>query len=482
MIKRLLNFIREKVNLLRKPQEVEVLGEIQPGPFGSDVILTQASQPPTFTNSCHELTDLGGGLFRSTIYAKPAAYYNRGVFRRIANEWQDSDVPSRPHIVTSAPFLISVGNDGLRRIHPTREQDRYLEIGAPFVKVGGAWTQAILGTPDRIGNLLRWGRENVNTYIYMGGHFVKMAMLLKNGWVPEDHQFAFPVGLVGLTRDGGQIFSDGQEVMCISSLTVIDRDNLADVRPIAHRFVWIADKWHVLLTLPNLIGMSSPLVDPTLTLQPDAASGVDCHINSASPDQDNEVNTQIGLGTASLRGLISFDLSSIPGAATVTSATLSFWRGSSWHNGAHTITWHRILAANTGWLEKASWNFADGSIAGTDRWAGDAGGDGGADAGCSQSGTDFAAAVLCSRVVDAEPLNTQLDFVMDAAETGAMVGANHGMVGYANTGWQNKYIWSSDHVTPANRPRLVVNYTLPSVSAASRSLRVAMTGSPLRGA
>ena len=64
-------------------------------------------------------------------------YDDDGTLRRIVNDWVDSGIPARPHIVTSAPFLISAGDDGMRRLHPTRELDRYFEIGAPYVKVGG---------------------------------------------------------------------------------------------------------------------------------------------------------------------------------------------------------------------------------------------------------------------------------------------------------------------------------------------------------
>lgn len=409
--------------------------------------------------TCAELDDLGGGAFRHTCHAKPIAYRDGAILRHIVSDWAASGVPERPHIVTNAPMMISTGNDGMRRIHPTRELDRYAEVGAPHLWLGGAWQKANLGQPERTGNLLRWTTANADMYVHMGGHFVKLAILLKGGWTPPGGQFAFPVGLTGLIRSGNQLLADGKPVMSLSKPMVFDFDDVTDQRDVQSQFVQVGGRWYVLFTLPDLTGMSRPLVDPTLTLQPDAAAGQDCHMNSGVPNQDNSASTQIGLGPANLRGLLRFDLSSIPGGAATTSATLSFWRGSTWHNGAATITWHRILAANSGWLEQASWNFADGSVIGTDRWAGDVGGDGGADAGCSQSGIDYAAAVLCSRAVDSEALNAQLDFTMDTTETDSMIAANQGMVGYANTGWQNKYVWSSDHTTAGFRPRIVINYS-----------------------
>lgn len=411
-------------------------------------------------NTCTELDDLGAGQFRHTGYVKPVAYRDGTLLRRIAINWLDSGISERPHIVTRAPIMVSMGNDGLRRIHPTREIDRYVEVGAPYLWLGGSWQKASLGSPDRQGNLLQWITTNANMYIYMGGHFVKLAILLKGGWAPPGGQFAFPVGLTGLTRNGNQLLADGVPVMQFSKPMVFDYDNLDDRRDMLSQFVQVGGQWYVLFTLPDLTGMSRPLIDPTLTLQPDAAAGQDCFMNVAVPDQDNQTNTQIGAQIqTNIRGLLRFDLSSIPGGAATTSATLSLWRSSSWHNGAATRTWHRILAANAGWTEPASWNYADGSISGLVRWAGDAGGDGGADAGCTQAGTDYAAAVLCSRAVDAEALNAQLDFIMSTSEVDSMIAANQGMIGYANTGWQNKYVWSSDHTTAAYRPKIVINYS-----------------------
>lgn len=201
---------------------------------------------------------------------------------------------------------------------------------------------------------------------------------------------------------------------------------------------------------------------PTLTLQPGPVTGFDNYNNEANPNAARDAETQVvfkgAIGSGIHRtGFIRFDLSSIPGGALVTAATLSLWRGSDWHNGAYTIYWYRILAANSNIIEACTWNYADGAGA-AHRWAGDVGNDGGPDAGCTQAGVDFSATVLGSRAVDSEAQDTQLDFELSTIEMENVLPANYGFAGQCETLWQNKGFWSSNYATAAHRPRLVVSY------------------------
>lgn len=82
-----------------------------------------------------ELEELGAGKFRQTLSNRPIAYRENGDLHAIDRQWVDSGDGTRPHLVSTAKLMVSVGNDGLRRLHPTRDANKYLEIGAPFVKV-----------------------------------------------------------------------------------------------------------------------------------------------------------------------------------------------------------------------------------------------------------------------------------------------------------------------------------------------------------
>jgi hypothetical protein len=99
-------------------------------------------------------------------------------------------------------------------------------------------------------------------------------------------------------------------------------------------------------------------------------------------------------------------------------------------------------------------------VSSTTRWAGDAGSDGGADAGCSQAGTDFAASTLGSLAIG--DYNLPAGYVgsipLDMTELGNMVAANYGSVIFTNATPGNDPA-SSDHATAGYRPKLVVDYT-----------------------
>jgi hypothetical protein len=366
--------------------------------------------------------------------------------------WGDSGIQDRPHLVTAAPFLTSIANDGARRIHPTREADRYFEIGAPFVRVAGDWTQIQLGAPERSANLLTWTRQNANLYITHGGHFLKLGILLKNGWTPEGGQFAFPLALQGLTRDGGQLLADGQPVMRVRRPIVYDYDNPFDRREMAHQFTQLAGQWYVLFTLPDLAGMSRPLVDPTLDLQPDS-SGEDTFLASNATTTNYGTDTSIdvrGAGSITRRFCLRFDLSSIDGADTCDSANLYLYAqappapDSTCNNAVHLM-----LGNNRNWTEgSATWATYDGS----NSWIGSA--------GCSTSGTDYNATAcgtwsVESTVSDGDEFNISLDTSQVEGEFGGDID----FVGLQSTGDNYNLFYSSDHSTAAERPNLVVVYT-----------------------
>ena len=174
--------------------------------------------------SCSERESLGGGRYRSTIHLRPIAYLEDGVYVRSVHDWADGDV-TLPHLVTRAPLMCGVAVDGMRRIYPTRELDRYLEIGAPYVKPAGSWVKVAMGAATRAANRITWHRAEADLSIVHAGHYVKLEIELLGGYVPPNSQFAFPVGLTGLTRSGSAILRDGVQVMSLRAPHVYDAAN-----------------------------------------------------------------------------------------------------------------------------------------------------------------------------------------------------------------------------------------------------------------
>ena len=206
-------------------------------------------------------------------------------------------------------------------------------------------------------------------------------------------------------------------------------------------------------------------IDPTFTAQPAAAEGIDTNVirfdETSMADTDDFVRWQQSEDAEDWKcniGLNKFDLSTLPGA-TINSATFYFYVGEQhWING--TLKCFRILPANSGWVEKASWRYLD-EESDTGRWAGDIGNDGGTDAGCSQSGTDYDATPLGSTVIANAEYSVGAEFSQswDLTEFGEMISANHGFVCHGEDA--NLYqleVCTSDHATASYRPKLEVEY------------------------
>lgn len=168
---------------------------------------------------------------------------------------------------------------------------------------------------------------------------------------------------------------------------------------------------------------------PTFTSQPAEAAAIDTYINEAVPDATNTTASTVDTRdiTPNRRNVFfKPDLSMLVGL-TLTSFTFSLWNSSTSASN-RTFEFNAILVANSGWIEACSWNFANGAT-GTLRWAGDTGADGGTDAGCSVSGTDYNASLLGSLTYVADTVvDTKHSVAFDVAQMQAMIAANHGFI------------------------------------------------------
>jgi hypothetical protein len=195
-----------------------------------------------------------------------------------------------------------------------------------------------------------------------------------------------------------------------------------------------------------------------ISLQPDSTTGTDTYLQVSAPDTASTDVITIRDQLTNTNALIKFPISLDPNPV-ILSGTLSLWMALQ-VAGAGTHTVRRILAANSGWVEAATWNFADGAGASI-RWAGDAAANGGADAGCSVAGTDFSSTVLgTSADAGNEVAGTQHDFTLNTTELALMCTNNYGMVLTSDVA--NVKRWHScEGATAGLRPKLVMVVRYP---------------------
>jgi hypothetical protein len=197
-----------------------------------------------------------------------------------------------------------------------------------------------------------------------------------------------------------------------------------------------------------------------LSLQPDATAGQDCWIQNCNPDSKYPTSDPVYVGDVvnynggnTCRVLIKFDLSSIPPAATINSATLSLWLSANYAGNLRLVRAYRQKRA---WTEAgASWNRYDD----TNAWQ-TPGGFGEND--CEQS--DSGCCIMGISEVIGEKQWMLYPSRVQGWVSGAM--ANNGLLLKADTEYNDAHAFrSSDYATIGERPKLVVDYTEPSGAA-----------------
>ena len=190
----------------------------------------------------------------------------------------------------------------------------------------------------------------------------------------------------------------------------------------------------------------------TLTLQPDATVGKDVRIDALTPSTNIGTNIDCDAIIDSIgyarRGLLCFDLSSIPLGSTVSSATLTVYRRAI--STADQINVHRIT---NGWIETdCSWDSRTQDPA----------------RGWSSAGGEYAATVYASATptgseVDGDPIAFDVTTLVQEWVDGTYPNSGFLLKKATETGASTGLgIWSSDYGTAAQRPKLVVEYTAAS--------------------
>lgn len=408
--------------------------------------------------STHEERDeLGGGRIRSTFHMKRMAHRFNGSLRRNSDLWVPGDA-TFPHVIETSSML-AYWKAGAIRLCPTRDPQVYVEFGRPLVRPSTTWQNLALAMPTRSGNSITSVNANYDVSMVMGGFKADCwDFEFKNGWQPPNRQLAFKVGLNGMTRDGRTLLVNGVPQMEWRLPYVYDAADMEAAHlPVETDFALRSGDWYMLLTLPDMSGLVRPCLDPTLTLQPDATDGVDTMIRDGIyADTNYGTDTSLFVKNSPLLDysrttVLLWPLTSLP-TSVVSSATMyGYWNTT--YSGAVTVTAYKCLRA---WVEsQATWNvYSNGNNWGT--------------GGAANSTTDYdGSTLLCSNVLSSAPSeNGEVSFPSEAnivAAVQAAAGSTLNVLlrcnSQLNTNWS---VHSSDGATASYRPKLVVEYTLPS--------------------
>ena len=400
-----------------------------------------------------ERLESGRRIFTDTIHVKPIAFERGGSLRPITSLLGNSGDPD-----------LSIGCDELLQF---RIRDR-LSGNAPVLHVGHG--------PDMV-RMTPLDTANVNAVVQgnriaffgawpgadlayeLGGHVVRESILLRMG---HPRTFSFRIDAhsgfdpVALTVGNLRIQQPVLEPPAGSALMAI---------PLQWLVTQQGGKWILSVTLPpgDWAGWT---FDPTLTLQPDATDGKDVGIFSSQQSENIGDNVQITVGELNNdertdRSLIAFDLSSLSGNAIISSAVLSLYANTAYSSNARTF---RVYRQKRVWTEGsgagnsgANWLTYNGVNA----WQ-TAGGFGSDD--CEQTDIGY------RDMTSTETLNEFKNWPLTpTTKTGLDLG--NGWMMKADTELNDNYHFaSSDHATAANRPKLVVEYTLPGGNSGRRAL------------
>lgn len=204
--------------------------------------------------------------------------------------------------------------------------------------------------------------------------------------------------------------------------------------------------------------LARPLLD-TYTSQPGAA-GIDTYLSSLNPTTNSGTSTVIDVGesnggSAIIRGLWRDPLTGIPSNANVTSATLYVYIALADLSSSDRLL--RVYRARRSWVESgATWNKYDG----TNDWS---------SAGAADTALDREAADIGSvTLIDGAAVGTEYAIALTPSKVQEWISG-----GFTNNGLVLKMdgenddlfrLGSSDNATSGYRPKLVIEYEIPTAT------------------
>jgi RHS repeat-associated protein len=307
------------------------------------------------------------GTVTTQLFATPA-------FRRTGAIWSPIDTTVRPTNTPAEPFA---ANGALRPIRFGASSSHIVELGLDGGPVTISAPTLAISTPDSIQGGVSYRNVAADTDLQyrLSPAGVKEELILRSAAAPGQFtsHISDPSGQFGTLQAGSggsyrfatQI--DSQVVVGIAAPVAYEQPaaGKALVAPhvgldpaSAHMIVVKAgDGYDVTVTLDPqwLVGKHFPVVlDPTITLQPDAAEAQvysGCNACNPSPGDFLDVATDT---TDILRPLVRFDTSSIPANSTVSAATLGlYWdrwcildaNNNDCYSNSYTLELHQMMAA-----------------------------------------------------------------------------------------------------------------------------------------
>lgn len=383
-----------------------------------------------------------GGVVRLTQHMRPVHHFRNGLWRAIDNQLGNSGDPE-----------LSVGVDELLRFRLRPN----LLAGRPvlaFAKGDSHVTITPLGINEVDGQPVGnngWGYENAWNGADLGftvaGHFVRKVIRL---WAGHPTSFAFRVEDEAGMDTASLRF--GNEFRILDPY--LEHNDYPAVIPLTWTKSLVNGKLRLRVDLPP--PASSPTgswvgwrLDPTLTLEPNAADGLDASVWEGGPTSNFGTGI-LWIGSASsvtqrTRTFIKFNLSALPSNAILSSTTLSLYANFDRSTVARIF---RVFRVKRAWVEaQVTWNrYSTGNDWQT------AGGFGTGD--CEQ--TDIGIRAFTAT----ETLNVYKDFVLTPT-TKADLDLGNGFLIKADTEIDDRYDFNSSD-SASNQPKLVIVYTEPS--------------------
>jgi hypothetical protein len=391
---------------------------------------------------------------------KPINYVNdNGLLVPIDPNWVETD----ELYVDEAKFKTKVKKSGLRRIYPLHDSGAYIEFGVPSYMPATDWEEIEFNKyPVKHDNVATWITEDGNLFMRCihAGHYNKIEFEPALGYTLPGGRLAFAIDLKLLTREGDVLSLDGVPVMTIQMPIAYDADNKeATITAIPHYYVNVKKVPYLVIDFNalNTTTWARPVIDPTLTLQPAAADGIDTYIYQygAAANNNYGIATVLGVyGQAgdNARALVKFGLSALPSGIIVSSSVLTVTQQSGtgsvgvrralteWYEG------NKNNATPGAGVDGSTWNYRNhnGSVV----WAGGAGGG---------SGSDYAASATDTKTFAAG--GVAYTITPDVSYWVSNPTLNYG-VWFIATGGYNEFR-ASDYATASSRPKLEIIYSLP---------------------
>jgi hypothetical protein len=392
------------------------------------------------------ITDLGGRRRRLLATIHDQRYLASGFWSDVVEDFAADGVDGFARQANRMRHALRVAEDGTRRWHPRRDQaGQYVELGRPQYWTGSAWNNLPLGTPAVTGTGFVWDRPQFSLSLAHNWHRTKLEVVLKSSAAAR--RFRWPVSLQGLQWNQWRLLADGAPVAYVEPVRGWD----ANGAPVALSMGYAGGFLEV---GGDLAGAAYPVtIDPTLTVQPDGAAGLDSYILSADSGSNRGTDAAGGIGEyfsgEIQRVLMAFDLTDLPADATIdgSTATLSTWLAQSGNNRAdnnRTLTLHRLKVA---WSEsQVTWNVRSTG----NNWQ---------TAGATGANDYESTGIGSCAFATADSQYAQKDWAITASNKAAL-DLGYGWLLRSPSDDQDRYIIClSDHATAGYRPKLVVNYS-----------------------